>query len=412
MDYQKEKELSRLLRTAVWIWISYLVSLLGIDIIIYARRFGPPVLAYHLLNFLPAFVFLGLSYSKEIQRHTRFKADIMIFLITVAPILVNHLFDLKLPPAPLSNIEGLAIRQLPVLIIGLVLVAWYFNRTEMIIFTIGVNFFELLIVLIFNSHDPRLTALILIILVRTVCFLVVGIFINQLIQSLRSQQASLQAANDKLTHYASTLETLTISRERNRMSRELHDTAVHTLSGLAVQLETASAYMDIQPQTSKQLLTQSLDTVRSGLDETRRALKALRASPLEDLGLILALQSLLKNARQRSKMEIHITLPDTIMLPPDIEQAIFRISQEAIENILHHANSKRLTFTLQHQDQTIDLWIQDDGIGFNPKRKGPAGHYGLSGMQERAQLIGATIEINSQPGRGCNIHLHLTGVEK
>ncbi|MBI9049597.1 MAG: sensor histidine kinase [Anaerolineaceae bacterium] len=410
MDNQKSFEDTRLLRTAAWIWISYLVALLGIDMIIYARRFGPMVMAYHVFNLLPALGFLGLSYTEEIQKRTRFVTNAMILLITVVPILVNHMYDLKLPPAPLSNLEGLAIRQLPVLIIGLVLVAWYFKLPGMIFFALGVSLLEIVIVLLFKGlHDPRLPVFILIILIRMVCFLVVGVFINQLIQSLRRQQASLQAANEKLNHYASTLENLTITRERNRMSRELHDTAVHTLSGLAVQLETADAYMDVQPETAKQLITQSLQAVRNGLNETRRALKALRASPLEDLGLKLALQNLLHSAAERGKLKVYSTLPERIMLSPDLEQAVFRIAQEAVENIVHHANAKQINFSLVMQDQALDLIIEDDGIGFLTKQNKPAGHYGLTGMQERAHLIGGSIEIDSQPGQGCEIHFNLPG---
>lgn len=408
MDNPKNFDHTRLLHTAAWIWISYLIALLGIDMIIYARRFGPPVFGYHLLNFLPALCFLGLSHLKVIQQRTRFTSSVMIFLITVVPILVNHYFDLKLPPAPLSNLEGLAIRQLPVLLIGLVLVAWYFKLPGMIIFTLGISLFEIIIVLIFKgTHDPRLPVLIFIILIRMVCFLVVGVFINQLIQSLRRQQASLQTANEKLNHYASTLESLTITRERNRMSRELHDTAVHTLSGLAVQLETANAYMDVQPETAKQLIMQSLQSVRSGLSETRRALKALRASPLEDLGLPLALQNLLQRAAERSKLKLQTDIPQTLNLAPDIEQTIYRITQESVENIIHHANAQTLKVEIRINGSDLELHIQDDGIGFNSMHANPNGHYGITGMQERAQFIGGTLNINSQPGLGCEINFHL-----
>ena len=101
---------------------------------------------------------------------------------------------------------------------------------------------------------------------------------------------SLREANANLTHYASTLEQLTVSRERNRLARELHDTLAHSLTAISVSLETAKAYFDIDQAKSRELLDKSLDATRLGVDETRRALKALRSSSLEDMGLGLAIQ--------------------------------------------------------------------------------------------------------------------------
>ena len=410
MESQKENDNRRLLHTAAWIWISYLVALLAIDLVIYAHRFGPMVVMYHFLNFLPAVIFLIMSYDHESEPQNAVSTNVMILLITELPITVNQFFDLRLPPAPLSNLEGLAIRQLPILIIGLILVAWTFKRSGVILFSLGISLFEILLIFLFKGFNiPRLPAILLIIVVRMVCFLVIGMFINLLLHSLRMKQRDLQHANEQLSHYASTLETLTITRERNRMSRELHDTAVHTLSGLAVQLETASAYMDVEPQTSKQLLNQSLQTVRNGLDETRRALKALRASPLEDLGLLLALQTLLENTAQRGKLTLHSQLPQSLTLAPDIEQTLYRITQESVENVLHHANAQNLTFSLTHENDDLNLIIEDDGIGFDVKKAAPSGHYGLTGMQERAQVIGGTLIVTSQPGKGCKIHFYLPG---
>ena len=109
---------------------------------------------------------------------------------------------------------------------------------------------------------------------------------------LREQGELLRQANAQLTHYASTLENLTVSRERNRMARELHDTLAHTLTGLSVTLETVKAYWDVDEDKARGLLDKSLETTRTGVEETRRALKSLRASPLEDMGLTLAIQKM------------------------------------------------------------------------------------------------------------------------
>ena len=401
----------RVVRSAAWMWIIYLACLAVVDELIYIGGPPIPILWYWLINGIPALIFLGLAYLKWLEKGNNFVTPLMILLISVVPIMVNHLFDLRLPQAPLSNLEGMVLRQLPVLFIGLVLVAWHYQLLTMIVYSLGINLFELCIVFALGRlYGPQQTAFIFIILIRTVCFIVVGVFINQLITYLRAQQESLRAANAQLTHYASTLESLTVSRERNRMSRELHDTVVHTLSGLSVQLEAAKAYWNVNPDTAKNLLNQSLEATRSGLLETRRALKELRASPLEDLGLVSALQQVSQTAADRGRLALNISLPDQdLLLSPDVEQCIYRITQEALENVVHHANARRMTVKLTTQEKNITLVIDDDGMGFNPDSHSPSGHFGLAGMRERALLAGGELSIVSRPKSGTTIQLVIKG---
>src|SRR4029078_5838718 len=107
-------------------------------------------------------------------------------------------------------------------------------------------------------------------------------------------------ANAKLVDYASTNEQLAVTRERNRVARDMHDTLAHTLSAVSVQLEAADSVWDSQPQQAHELLQKSLASARAGLGETRRAVRALRASPLDDLGLGLALRDLAESTADRA----------------------------------------------------------------------------------------------------------------
>ncbi len=403
----------RAFQTAAWMWLVYLVCLAVIDWLIYANGPLQQVVSYHLINALPALLFLALSRLGWLEKWPGIVAPLMIALITAAPILLNPLFGLRLPPAPLSNVEGMVLRQLPVLFIGLVLVAWRYNLTIMVLYSLGTNVVEFAAV--FGSgyfETIRPSDFYFIILIRTMCFLVAGIYINHLITRLRAQQDSLKSANNQLAHYASTLESLTVSRERNRMSRELHDTVVHTLSGLAVQLETTRAYLDVDSETVRRLLDQALVTTRAGLQETRRALKALRATPLDDLGLVIALRQLIDTAADRGKLQLDVSLPDEdANVSPDVKQSLYRITQEAVENVVHHANAQHLKVQLTISD-SIDLLIQDDGIGFNPATPLPSGHYGLKGMQERAQLAGGALTIHSKTGSGTTIRFTIQGSDQ
>jgi signal transduction histidine kinase len=414
----------RVMRTAAWAWIGYVVALAWLDIFIYAGspgfRMGSimrddlrlNILWYHFENGLPALIFIILAYSDWLKKKSAPLIPLMILLVSVVPILTNTLLTPPLPRAPLSNVEGMVLRQLPVLMIGLVLVAWHYKLAIMLVFSLGTSVLELWITFGAKQfNDPGLAeAYVFVIIIRAICFMVVGMFINQLINRLRAQQEALITANSRLAHHANTLETLAISRERNRMSRELHDTVVHTLSGLTVQLETAKAYWQVNPQTSEKLLDQSLTAARSGLQETRRALKALRASPLEDLGPVIAIQNLVKKAAERGKLELSLELPDSsLTINPDAEQCLYRVAQEAIENVVHHANAHQLTVRLVVQGEDVDLSVQDDGIGFHPENSVTPGHFGLPGMQERAQLAGGKLTISSRPGYGTTVHLTIEG---
>ena len=401
----------RVFRTGAWIWIGYLAAMAFMDTSIYAAAPKDAVVSYYLANGGLVLAFLSLSYSPWIRSHARIFGPVMIFLASIAPILVNYLFDLHLPQAPLANMEGMVLRQLPVLFVGLVLVAWHYNAVAMIGYSLTTCALDLALNYLLVSFDrPRFTPLLYVVTVRTIAFIVVGIFVHQLIAILRAQHNALRAANLELVHHASTLETLVTSRERNRLARELHDTLAHTLSGLAVQLETTKAYWSDRPETALLLLQQSLDTTRSGLDETRRALKSLRASPLEDLGLRLALRQLAEAGAARGGLELDLSLPDDPpALPPDVEQTIYRVAQEAIENVIKHSGARRLAVRLAAGDGDVSVTVRDDGRGVDMAEAGAPGHFGIAGMRERALLAGGTLTIEGMPGQGTTVRLTLKG---
>jgi signal transduction histidine kinase len=233
-------------------------------------------------------------------------------------------------------------------------------------------------------------------IIRTISFIAVGVFISLLVSRLRGQSESLREANANLTHYASTLEQLTVSRERNRLARELHDTLAHSLTAISVSLETAKAYFDIDSNKTRELLDKSLDATRTGVDETRRALKALRSNALEDMGLGLAIQRMAETAAARSRLTLKVDLQDPMpSLSPDVEQTIYRVVQESIENIVKHSQAKSFSVRLENDGHVTTLTIEDDGLGFDPRGEKSTGHFGLMGMRERAELAGGKLKVKS-----------------
>ncbi len=400
------------MRTASWIWLGYLCVLRLIDSILYVSAPQQILGRYFLVNAGIAALFLGLSYWPWLQRVLKnFYVPLMLVVIGGLPIVAGRLWVPTLPLGPMSNVEGLTLRLLPILFIGLVIAAWQYSWPVIALFAVSTAGLEIALVLVQPMDNATaVNAVIFVTLVRSVSFVVVGYFVNYLVGRLQAQQEELTQANGRLQDYANAVEQLTVSRERNRLARELHDTLAHTLSGLSVQLETAKAYREVNPETTFDLLEQSLSATRSGLDETRRALKALRASSLEDLGLRLALKQLAEDAAERGKLELTLVLPDqTPFLTAEVEQVIYRIAQEAIENVVRHAQAQNLSVYLAVLEREILLRVEDDGRGINPTGIEQMGHYGIKGMHERAQLAGGSLTINSQPDEGTWVQFLLRG---
>lgn len=246
------------------------------------------------------------------------------------------------------------------------------------------------------------------IIFRTGNYFIIGLIISRLMLAQRRQRYELEMANQQLTHYATTLEQLSVSRERNRLARELHDTLAHTLSGVSVQLEAVRTLWDPRPEDAKAMLNQALSDTRNGLTDTRRALEDLRAEPLEDLGLNLAIEQLCHAFNERTSIETELELPDELALSAAAQNCIYRTVQEALTNIDRHAAAKHVKVQLALiEDDAITLSIQDDGIGFDTHSHPEEGHFGLRGMRERAELIGGRCEVISAPSEGTAINLYL-----
>jgi signal transduction histidine kinase len=329
--------------------------------------------------------------------------------MSVSPIVGKYLLASdEILPGPLISIGIQTI-----LLIALVLTAWQYRWSHVALFCLGTAGLNLVMLLVFVEPTTRLFFFEMsITVIQIFSFLVIGYFINTLMTQLHAQQSSLEQANTQLVHYASALEHLTISRERNRMARELHDTLAHTLSGLTVQLETVKAYWNVDSSAAQKMLDKSLEATRSGLQETRRALKSLRATPLDDLGLSLALRRMVESAAQRGNLAVAFSAPEPLpSLSPDVEQCIYRVAQEAVANVVYHANAKNLKVQLSQTGQDILLQVCDDGLGFKVWPDPQADHFGLSGMRERAQLVGGQLTIDSRPGQGTTVQLSIKDVE-
>lgn len=261
-----ETDISPFLPVAVSLWAGYLLVLALMDLLIFPQPvFGPAV---YLLNSLAALLVLGLTLWRQGQRWLKgLFLPLVIGLLTLVPLLTGNLASLMMPPVPGNGLEAVTLRLMPLLLIGLVITAWQYGWKSVAIYTCVIAVFTLALQFsFFRPGGPSLAQPLTVLAMQTATFFVVGYFISVLIRRLLQQQRKLADANAQLVNYAATLEELTVSRERNRMARELHDTLAHTLSGVAVQLETVKAYWDVDPPAARSLLDSSLDSTTRRFD--------------------------------------------------------------------------------------------------------------------------------------------------
>lgn len=335
----------------------------------------------------------------------------VFFLQSVQAFVLSQPSPLEMGPNIFPMIMLTAVQfQLSIfLLVPLILVSWRYSFRVTVLYVFVTSLIDnLLPMLTGGSLYATGLRLPLDNLLRAIIFIFLGYIIHRLVKDMKQRTSELAEANRRLSNYTVALEQLAVSRERNRLAREFHDTVAHTLSAVAVQLEATDALKKSDPERADALLAQSLQMTRSGLSETRRAIQALRAAPLEDLGLRNALENLARSAAERNSWALSMELPaDLPNLTPDVEHSLYRITEEALRNIGQHARARAVNLSLSLHDGRLRLSVQDDGTGFDPANPEAAGRFGLQGMRERAGEIGAALEITSTPGAGTRLTLEM-----
>jgi len=313
--------------------------------------------------------------------------------------------------APELLAQVLLWRQIILLLIPLVVLSWQYAMRQVVVFCVLTSVLNIALVSRTMLFQEMISSSLLgIIVVQTLIFLLVGQMIVKLMNVQRSQRQRLSEANARLALYASTLEQLTISRERNRMARELHDVLAHTLSGVAVELEGLRAMLRLDVERANALLSHSLQAIREGLSESRRALKKLRARPLDDLGLAMAVRALAESYAGRFDFGLELSIdPDLGDYEAEVQQCVYRIAQEALTNIAEHAQAQSAQLVLKRDRDHLRLIIRDDGCGFAVNLGAADEQYGLLGMRERSEMIGGSLAVTSQVGKGTQISFSYGG---
>ncbi len=214
-----------------------------------------------------------------------------------------------------------------------------------------------------------------------------------------ADQAALAIENARLRTQA---ERSAVATERSRLARDLHDAVTQTLFSASLIAEVLPRMWDRDQEEGKRRLSELRELTRGALAEMRTLLLELRPSALVEAEIAELFRHLTDAFTGRARLPIHLSIEGDASLPPDVKVALYRISQEALNNVVKHAEASQVAVQIRCLPGQVELHISDDGCGFDPSIFSPE-HLGLGIMRERAENIGAHIHIKSAVNQGTQI---------
>jgi PAS domain S-box-containing protein len=218
-------------------------------------------------------------------------------------------------------------------------------------------------------------------------------------QRIAERTEELNLANERLREKAA-LDAVTA--ERTRLARDLHDAVTQTLFSTTLIADVLPDIWALNPDEGKRRLEEVRQLTRGALAEMRTLLVELRPNALVEVPLPTLLRQLTEALSGRSRISIQLSAEGERKLPADVQVGLYRLAQEALNNVVKHARASQAVVTLRCSDETVRLTVADNGVGFDPTAV-TADHLGLKIMRERAEAIGAKLSIYSEPGEGTQI---------
>ena len=197
-----------------------------------------------------------------------------------------------------------------------------------------------------------------------------------------------------------------IVRERLQIARDLHDTLAHSMMAMLSEVRLLRKIQVHDPNSLAEELARAEEVAHAGLNEARSAIAQMRGNSARDTGLGPALSKAIERFKDRTGLTVELAIEgDAARFGDDRADVIFRMTEEVLRNIERHARASRVRLILNVDHGThLTLLIEDDGVGFDPVASRP-GHFGLVGLKEQAQLIGADFTIKSAPERGTQVRI-------
>lgn len=229
-----------------------------------------------------------------------------------------------------------------------------------------------------------------------ILFLITYLFVQEKEKEDISEELEyVSQVNEQLKNYAALTEKIGEDKERKRISREIHDTLGHALTGILAGVDACRVLIDIDREKTKQQLAIVSDVVRQGIKDVRGSLNKLRPGVLEETSLKVALEKMLKEYEDVSKLKIEFYYEwDKADLEKTKEDIVFRIIQESITNALRHGKATEVEINMFNDDYKYMIIIQDNGVGCDNIQYG----YGLKQMQERVAILDGKISFIGENG--------------
>lgn len=201
------------------------------------------------------------------------------------------------------------------------------------------------------------------------------------------------------------LQRLAVVDERERISKDLHDGIIQNMYAVGLSLEDVPELMDDDRAEAAARVERAIDAIHLSIQDIRNFIFGLRPELLEGTSLVSGLAALVEEHRHNTIIDIELLVPDAVPEPPDeVTAHLLAIASESLSNVVRHSRASRATLDLaQRGDGTMELTIDDNGIGFDPSGVVKLGHQGLANTRERAVKIGGTVAIESHPGAGTHI---------
>ena len=235
-------------------------------------------------------------------------------------------------------------------------------------------------------------------LLRSVAGLVAGAIENaRLHRRLAEREEALETFAERIVEWQ--------ENERRRLAGEIHDGISQRIVSLFFHLSAAADAIPVAPRVAAEQVARAQELAAAALDETRSAIAGLRPPVLDDLGLAASLDSL---AHTFPTLAVCVEAAE-LSMAEHAETAVYRTAQEALQNVAKHAAARSVLVRLYRQADRAVLEVTDDGAGFDataPGRPGPTG-FGLSGMRERAELLGGRLDLATAPGQGTTVRLEI-----
>lgn len=225
------------------------------------------------------------------------------------------------------------------------------------------------------------------------------------IVSLFADQAALSAQHARLYQQ---VERLVVVEERQRLARELHDSVVQSLYSVTLYADAAAMALAAgQSDVTANHLQLLRETTQAAMRDMRLLIFELHPPDLEKEGLVAALQARVAAVETRAGLRTEFLVEGERRLPFLIEQELYGIAQEALNNVGKHARAQRVTVHLQITDKIVRLEVRDDGVGFDPSSARKTGGVGLRSIEERTARVGGTLAMHSEPGAGTRIRVEI-----